>query len=88
MQTLVTHHDLDVGFDEVDQHRTVLLTLHRDALHVELLGDSGEFAQLFAAGNRDEFETISLTTQHVERLHADGSGRTEQRHASARGRHR
>ncbi len=87
-ETLVTHHDRDVRAKEIRQHRTVVLTLYTDVLDVELRGDRREFAQLLAAGNRYEFEALSLLSQHVEGLNTNGARRAEQRHASARGRHR
>ncbi len=46
-----------------------------DALDVELLDDGGEFAQLFATGNGDQFESLAFVAQDIEGLYANGTRR-------------
>jgi hypothetical protein len=87
-QSRVANDDLHVGSHEVGQDVAMGLADHADRLHVELAGDGGEFTELFAARQCDQFEGVGLAAQHVERLGADRTSRPQERYRALRRRHR
>ena len=74
-KSFVAHDDLDVRTHDLGELDAMRLTDHTDATDVKLFDHGREFAQLFATGNGDQFESLAFVAQDIQGLYANGTRR-------------